>query len=256
MNDGLFNGFGPAVGARKGDLMTGGAHLDAVRLAAGANHTVPVSASQFAGGYRTHVLQPPAYRTDTSDVMIDMPGVMSTATLNQKPAAATIHYMPFWVPSPIRVSEASINVQTAGTAGSKLRGSLYYGNSDLQPTNLVKALDEYWQPTGKPLGDLGEWDGGSTGRKDITGLSIDLDRGLYFAGIHADNSATIAILAAFRGRCLALGAMIGKTNWQFVYQFTKATAYAVAADPAVKWDTLATSSGLFIYYMNLRWTVL
>jgi hypothetical protein len=256
MQSGLFNGFGSGINPKKGDMMAGGVHHDHEKIAAGGDLTVLAAKSNYRGGYRIARLSEPHVTSTVSDTAIGLPGVHLVTTLNQKPSASTIMYQPFYVASPILISEASLNVQSAGTAGAKARVALYYCGDDMMPGNLVEAVDEYYQRTGRPIGDIGEYDVASTGRKDTTGLSITLDRGLYMVSLHTDAAATTPTFSTFRGYSLHTPAQIGKTNWQFIYQYTLGTAYAAAANPAAKWNTLATSSGLFIYYVLFRWTTL
>lgn len=241
MQTGLFDGFGRGFNAKKGDIVVGGPNLDTVPLAAGSFFYVPSADSSKFGGYDVQPLAFPHIAGTISDTAIGLPGVILTATQSQKPSASTIHYQPFFVEYPITVTEVILNVSIVSSAGGKVRGSMYYMDTSLQPGALIS--------------DLGEYDvAAGTGKVSKTGLSITLTRGLYLLALHTDAAATQATFSGWRGISVWTPAPIGKTNWQFIYQYTVGTAYAAAANPGAKWNTVATSSSPFIYYFLMTWT--
>ena len=172
-----------------------------------------------------------------------MPGVMITGNQGINfLGASTAYYQPILVEKTITVTSVYVNVQNAGGAGAEGRISIYAASeSDFQPGALIA--------------DVGTVAVATTGDKTITGLSVTLSPGLYHMRYQTDANATRPQFRGQRG-FIARGTIpMGGTD-QYRFTADVSRTYGAAENPGTAFGAGGgTSSGIFCYWVRMKWDV-
>ena len=112
-------------------------------------------------------------KSDGGTVYYSTPGYGCTTFNYDTITANRLYYEPIFCTTAITVQKLSLQVQTAGAAGKKVRVGIYNCTTDLQPTSLIL--------------DAGEVAVDTTGQKIIT-VDLSLPPGLYLSCFVSDGT--------------------------------------------------------------------
>jgi len=201
-----------------------------------------ISALGGAGGGGSLPAQAPLAFNDSTTPYVGVPGVALGARGGALSVPANEYRASMLVVfAPITITEARVSVESAGTAATNCRLSIY--EQDTADGNL-----------GALVADLGTVSIASTGQKRLTGLSVSLLAGVYLVRAHNQSTAS---LTWFAGYCPWWSASPLGNNNNPLAMFAAGVAYGAAEDPGTKAGAeFGDVSGTSMYVLvQFGWTV-